>query len=246
MTAAGCRLVATVTCAVVTTMAATSAADETKDKEPKQIEQEPEEVQQAPDWTIAAGLEASLPGVSPSGIGSGALGMGGPTFLVERRVGEAAALVGRVHGGYTRGHSENRVDGGDPAAQYGYADDGTSVGVGGALGVRWLLTPDAPLLFSMLALVEAGWRESSDDSAFGSSNGQLWQLGAALGVGLDRELVSGLGLRLDVAIVEAGYYRAHSDVTFDDGVGEQHQSQESAGWFGGFALRPTFALRYSF
>ncbi len=240
------RMVATATCAVVTAISWTSAADEppkgketTSEKETAQAQEPaPEPEDEARDWTIAAGIEAGMPGIGGAGVGASPLSMGGPTFLVERMLGDTVAVVGRLHGGWARNHQE--ID------DHQQQSEVESLGVGAAVGLRWILTPEAPLVVSTLALVEGGWAQTSFSSEQGRDDTYAWQAAAALGLGLDRELVPGVGLRMDVAIVEAGYYTAHALWSAADPSAGTDQDQHLVGWFGGFALRPTFALRYSF
>jgi hypothetical protein len=220
-------------CAVVmgATMPSSAGEPEPEEGEPSAAEEE------EPGWSIAAGMRAD------PGLGQGLLGgmaALGPTFLVERRLTDTVWIAARVHGGF--GIAQQWSEQGSGELVYGVAEEVTSKSLGGALGIRWVITPGEVLELSALLLAEAGWGGSRAVQGPATWESDATQAGGNFGLGLDRELVPGLGLRLDLEIVEAGFLRVRSTYTEADRTnGNGHH-----GWYGGFALRPTFALRYSF
>ena len=156
-----------------------------------------------PTWSLGAGLELSGPGA----------GAVRPLLLAERRIGHEVWLLARLTGYYHKTSGGVRTGGGE-----------------GALGLRYVFTPDEPFQFSTFgaaALAYRGQRVVGADS-------DAWQGSVFGGVAVERELIEGLGLRLSTVLAKAGYVR------------ETSNGYEYAEWNAQLRFNPSLEMRFAF
>jgi len=197
-----------------------------------------------PSWSLGAGIA----------LGGPSAGIGVPTgsdpslsLMLERRLTRPLWLMAKAIAGYSTTDQAG--------ATFGTTTElppihGTTALVGGALGVRYVFTPDAPFQFSTFTTVGASHQGSGyapkgktpgfEGAKYDASNNTV---AAQLGIAIDRELIEGLGLRLSTIVGYAGWSKATQEV--DLGPGEP-KKQESEGFLGGVTLAPSIELRFSF
>ena len=194
-------------------------------------------------WTLAAGLTALFAG---NGLGGQSTANPLLSLMVERRLTHRLWLLATVLGGYAATDQDVEVTGGlDGAVPL----SGDTVHYGGALGARWVVTPDSPFRFSLLLTAGASHQRSDYESTdleavpAGTYQGRTTLIGAQAGVALDRELIDGLGVRLAATVARAGWSTSRS-VTDAGSLGRS--DSESEGYTAELTLSPSFELRFSF
>lgn len=208
-----------------------------------------------PDWNVGAGITFG------AGIASGALLSGGGllgglgtslgvsaqprmTVLIERR------LSDRLFLGFGAGVSFS-------STQTDTSPELRQVSFDGTIGLRRLFNPRGVVEVSWFANVGVSYanvenrsRGVSIDPVTGMLNqntpqvllAQGFGIGAATGLTLERELISGLALRLSSSVVGIGYRANSSRLT----VGEESRESSGNTFDGGLRFSPTIELRYAF
>lgn len=214
-----------------------------------------------PSWTVGAGLTlgtglSSFAAPSQSGLlgGLGALtgtlGVSATprmTMLIERRLNDYLFLAF----GAGLGFSGNQID-----AVPGYAY--RQFNVEGSLGLRRVINPGGVVEISWFANVGLSYANAETRSTgltFDPLTGaqsteplstlfasQSFGFGGATGITLERELVSGLALRLSSSVLGIGYGSNSGTTT----VGENSRKASGHGFDGGLRFSPTIELRYAF
>jgi hypothetical protein len=196
----------------------------------------------APQWSLGAGVISFSGSSLVLGSTSAALGTSQATLLfapqasLERRLGDDTFLLFGVSGTASR----QRADLPATAAAQSRAD---LVQLGLSAGVRRLLTPrGAPMDVSLVLTGDLGFGRSRQDYTLPTgtvSHQTAWRVGAAAGLAVDRELVSGLSLRVATSILGVGYTWRRFEAS-DSGV------SSGTGLTAGLALAPSLELRLAF
>lgn len=189
-------------------------------------------------WSVGAGL--GLFEVSGPVLGNGLGGFSGPQAVLsfEYLVREDLALM------LTGGAGWGTALGGDAS----------SGGVNLGLGLRIPVSrPQAPVTVSALTLFTAGYNGLSGSTvsvnglpAVGTSSASGFGLGLEAGLAVEKELVSGLGLRISTMLGRVGYTRTSSRTEFQQG-GQPVSVTGSSSAFGlNLGVRPSIELRLAF
>jgi hypothetical protein len=225
---------------------------------PESISPQPQPALAAPAAPVAPAAPTAAPPAAPAepigSIGAGLSLYGGvqaitlmsdrrspmlvaPSASVERRLSGRSWLALGVAGSASRYRQEIAPGG------YGFTSENAGQLTVSA-GLRRLLTPiGAPVDFSILTDVHAGFAAaqqtfaSGGEERDGSSRG--WLAGVGLGVALDRELTRNLSLRVATPLIRAGWEGSRIEV---DGEPTRDGSSLSAA----FALDPRLELRMAF
>lgn len=212
------------------------------------------------DWNVGAGIGfgvsfasldatpglAGLGGLAGSSLSS-SLGLSSQprmTVLIERRLGERLFLGFQLAAGF-RGSQSDTFS----AVSY------RSINVDGTIGLRSLFNPRGVVEVSWFVNLGAGYGnvESNalistlDASGAVTQTPQTWRsnafaVGAVAGLALERELVSGLALRLSSSIVGVSYSVSGNTSI----VREVSTDSANHGFDGGLRFSPTLELRYAF
>jgi hypothetical protein len=169
-----------------------------------------EEEAAPPRWSLGAGVTAVIYSSC-----SGADGLvcptsesPGATASLERRLSDRRWLVVSVDGTVREGH-QDRVPGG--AGGYRTSFRQANLGV----GLRQVLTGrGARVDVSLLALAQGGYDQT--ESRFEGSPAQrssAWLCGASVGLALDRELTSGLSVRVATPLAGAWWQQSRQRVS---------------------------------
>lgn len=195
----------------------------------------------APSWSIGAGLSfGGLSGWSLTPPVTGLTGLTGLSVLtsvapgvttsLERSLGERLWLLVGLSGAIATSQRD--------------AGSSTSRGISGQIGVRYVLTqPGAMADVSVLALLNGGLDDlslSSANLAAGSVRGASnWSIGLSGGLAVERQLASGLSVRIATSLISAGYSRGK--ITYVDAADVM-----TTGFSAGLVLAPRLELRMAF
>ena len=210
------------------------------------------------DWNLGAGF--GFGGMSLASLGAtiGLSGLAGVssastfglstqprmTVLIERRLGERLFLGFQLAASFSGSQSDTFS-----AVSY------RAVDVAGAVGVRSLFNPRGVVEVSWFANLGVGYTNLENRSLVSSfdSTGMITQtpqtfrgngfgVGAVAGLALERELLSGLALRLSSSIVGVSFSLSDSTSI----VREVATDSANHGFDGGLRFSPTLELRYAF
>lgn len=193
----------------------------------------------APSWSIGAGLSfgglsgwiLTPPVTGLTGLISAPTSVApGVTTSLERSLSERLWLLVGLSGAI----ATSKRDSGSS----------TSRGISGQVGVRYVLTrPGAMADVSVLALLNGGLDDlslSSADSPAGSLRGTSnWNVGLSGGLAVERQLASGLSVRIATPLISAGYSRGK--ITYVDAA-----DVRTTGFSAGLVLAPRLELRLTF
>lgn len=193
-------------------------------------------------WSLGAGFGYVVwgTGMMPGGLSRsfGAARLFVPTVQasLERAVAPGWWLVLGAAG------SIYQLSGEAPAGSYQPTrDDSSSASL--SIGARRALTrPGAPVTVSTSLLLSAGYGRYSEDVAYATPEthrGEVWGVGLTLGLAVERELTSGLSLRVATPLVGANWSRSTSD---NSTIG----LATSEGGGASLVLAPTLELRLAF
>jgi len=120
----------------------------------------------------------------------------------------------------------------------------TSRGISGQIGTRYVLTRSGAIAeVSVLALLNGGFDDLSYSSANlaagwvrGMSN---WNIGLSGGLAVERQLASGISVRIATPLISAGYSRGK--ITYVDAADVM-----TTGFSAGLVLAPRLELRLTF
>lgn len=193
-------------------------------------------------WSLGAGVGFTLLGSSFGGVPSfGGLGVSPPSApavvaSLERAVAPGWWLV------LGAAVSANRERGDAPPASYTSTRADSTQGTA-SVGVRRALTrPGAPVTVSMHALANVGYSWSREDLELATPETRRSEaigVGLTVGLAVERELSSGLSLRVATPLLSGGWNRATLDGTV---IG--HTSREGGGV--SLVLAPSLELRLAF
>jgi hypothetical protein len=154
-------------------------------------------------WSLGAGVGFGVSVVSSTVSPDGLFLLGGsaPTASasLERELSPRSWLVLGVNGAITRQSSEMVA---------GTSYDQDLVLAAASIGVRNVVTPSgAPVDFSTVLLAEGGFAHAglSPEPPSGAHALRSWRIGASFGIAVDRELTTGLSLRVATPLVQAAY-----------------------------------------
>ncbi len=170
-----------------------------------------EEEAAPPRWSLGAGVSPAVIYSSCSGDPGGPVcsttQSPGATVSLERRLSDSRWLVLSADGTIRDSHQDGVA--GAPGYRSSYRQGYLSV------GVRQILTGRGALVdVSLLALAQGGYDRS--DSRFEGSPAQrssAWFGGASLGLALDRELTSGLSVRVATPLAGAWWEQSRQRVS---------------------------------
>lgn len=211
-------------------------------------------------WNVGAGITFStgLTGIPLSALVGGLGGLGGlsgtlgvssqprMTLAIERRLNEYLFVGFGAGVSFSTSQSDN-------LSGFGYR----SVNVDGTIGLRRIMNPGGVVEVSWFANVGVSYANSeirsmgaSIDPVTGMINqntpqvglSQGFAFGAATGITLERELLSGLALRLSSSILGLGYGSSSTKLT----VSEDTREGSAHSFDGGLRFSPTIELRYAF
>ncbi len=211
------------------------------------------------DWNVGAGLSFGTPVFGLVEAAPGVAGLGGlgalsssfglstqprMTVLIERRLGERLFLGFQLAASFKASQSDTFS-----AAAY------RSVNVDGTIGLRNVLNPRGVVEVSWFANVGVGFGNSENRTiltgvdATGaatqipvSMRSNAFGVGAVAGLALERELISGLALRLSSSIVGVSYSLSGTTQI----IREVSTENGNHGFDGGLRFSPTIELRYAF
>jgi hypothetical protein len=211
------------------------------------------------DWNVGAGIGfgtpllgsldatvglAGLTGLSSVGSTFGLSTQPRMTVLIERRLGERMFLGFQVAASF-RGSQSDTFS----AVSY------RSVNVEGTIGLRNLFNPRGVVEVSWFANLGLGYGNTENRSLFSTVDSmgavtqtpQTWRsngfaVGAVAGLALERELISGLALRLSSSIVGLSYSVSGTTSIIRD----VSTDNANHGFDGGLRFSPTLELRYAF
>lgn len=210
------------------------------------------------DWNVGAGIGfgtplvsldatlglAGLTGLSSVGSTFGLSTQPRMTVLIERRLGERLFLGFQFSASF-RGSQSDTFS----------AVSFRSVNVDGTIGLRSVFNPRGVVEVSWFANVGLGYGNTENRSLISNVDSmgaviqtpQTWRsnafgVGAVAGLALERELVSGLALRLSSSVVGLSYSISSSTSI----IREVSTDNANHGFDGGLRFSPTLELRYAF
>ncbi len=214
-----------------------------------------------PSWTVGAGLTlgtgvSSFAAPSQAGLLGGLGGLSGTlgvsatprmTMLIERRLNDYLFLGFGAGLGFSGNHTDSV-----PGFSY------RQFNVEGTVGLRRVINPGGVVEISWFANVGLSFANAetrstglSFDPLTGAQSteplsalfaSQSFGFGGATGMTLERELVSGLALRLSSSVLGIGYGSNAGTTT----VGENSRKASGHAFDGGLRFSPTIELRYAF
>lgn len=242
---------------------AIAAPQEASEPPPPPLEPAKGPVSSPPDWNVGAGLGLFVPTFETRlvqgilGGGGGLLALGGLaasvpslpsprprlTTFVERRLSPQLFLTFQAAASYSLRQSELDA-----------AISASEARVEGGVGVRRVFNPGGVIEVSWFAAAEVGFVSTSSGlpvsrispsgglvQALQRTRGQGLSVGAFSGLTLERELVSGLALRLSSSLVGVEYATLSATST----VEEQSTPSREHSVDVGLRLSPALELRYA-
>jgi len=178
------------------------------------------------------------------GLGYGCLGCGfgmpQGMVLVERLLGESAALMLRV----SAGTSDREY--GTANLSWAYKRETTNLGIDA--GLRWIFNPGGIVEVATYISLGGSWYWSEYTSLGGSgdwwkSDGYSYSIGLTAGLVLERELLDRLYLRLTSSLAGLSYSWSESKYTDSEGPEPKSNSNTITG---GLVFSPAIQLRFLF